>query len=74
VNVIENSKYLYLTQLRYKLKLKSRLGVGDWKGVFFQEDYKWLIEGEKDNIVIPKEFIVRDVKEGQRGFEIEYSF
>jgi len=52
VNVIENSKYLYLTKLRYKLKLESRLGVGDWKGVFFQEDYKWLIKGEKDPIVI----------------------
>jgi len=51
LEVIENSKYLYLTQLRYKLKLESRC-VGDWKGVFFQEEYKWLIEGEKDPIVI----------------------
>jgi len=52
LQVIENSKYLYLTQLRYKLKLESRLGVGDWKGVFFQEEYKWLIEGQKDPIII----------------------
>jgi len=38
VNVIENSKYLYLTQLRYKLKLESKQGVGDWKGVFFKKN------------------------------------
>jgi len=47
VKIIENSKYLYLTQLRYKLKLESRLGVGDWRTSFFKEEYKWLIEGEK---------------------------
>ncbi|MFP3130771.1 MAG: hypothetical protein RXR51_04220 [Nitrososphaeria archaeon] len=34
LQVIENSKYLYLTQLRYKLKLESRKGVGDWRSVF----------------------------------------
>jgi len=52
LHVIENSKYLYLTQLRYKLKLESRKGVGDWRGVFFQDEYKWLIDGQKDPIII----------------------
>jgi len=38
VNAIENSRYLYLTQLRYKLKLKSRLSVGDWRTSFLRRN------------------------------------
>jgi len=52
VGIMEGSKYLYLTQLRYKLKLERRNGVGDWRAIFFKEEYKWLIEGQKDPIII----------------------
>jgi FkbM family methyltransferase len=50
--IIENTKYRYLTELKYKLKLENRNGVGDWWGVFFKEEYKWLIEGQKDPVII----------------------
>jgi len=52
LKTIQFSKILYLTKLRYKLKIETREGVGDWETVFLKEEYKWLIEGQKDPIIL----------------------